>query len=216
MKRLLTVFTLLVLFTIPLLADPSSSDTGNVTVSADPANVKVNFDLGATSGNNTWEIGFTDNVDNLSNGSVEHLTSEDVALVINGNHGELPAGKPLYVYWIITGGQKLKIELSASGELKGTPAGGNEESMNWKVTWNSSESGSGNSDTGGQTLGNIAEYNEDSPSANYTSPQRVFTRNVLDQSLEYGSAELKIETQDITDVIPASYSAELTLNISPI
>ena len=216
MKRLLTVFTLLVLFTIPLLADPSSSDTGNVTVSADPANVKVNFDLGATSGNNTWDIGFTDNVDNLSNGSVEHLTAEDVALVINGNHGELPAGKPLYVYWIITGGQKLKIELSASGELKGTPAGGNEESMNWKVTWNSSESGSGNSDTGGQTLGNTDEYNEDSPSANYTSRQKVFTRNVLDQSLEYGSAELTIETQDITAVIPASYSADLILNISPI
>lgn len=216
MKRLLTVFTLLVLFTIPLLADTSSSGNGNVTVSAKPANVKVSFDLGTTSDNNTWKIGFTDNVDNLSNGSVEPLTSEDVALVINGNHGELPADTPLYVYWIITGGQKLKIELSASGELRGTPAGGNEESMNWKVTWNSSESGSGNSDTGGQTLGNTDEYNEDSPSANYTSRQKVFTRNVLDQSLVYGSAKLTIETQDITAVIPASYSADLILNISPI
>lgn len=215
MKKILTIFTLLVMFIIPLFAERTSISGDNMNVNGS-ADVNVNFDLLNSAINNTWEIGFTSDITSLSSGSGTPLDSDSVSLVINGDHGELPDDSPLYVYWIITGSQRLKIELSASGELKGTPAGGSEESMNWQVTWSSSESGTGSSNTGPQTLGITDEYDTSSPATGTYTSQKVFTRDELDQSLEVGSSKLAIETQNITTVTPASYSAKLTLKISPL
>ena len=210
---------------IPLSA-ATSAGSGDENLSENgmgSAGVNINFDL-SSEDNSSWVVGFTNDVTGLNNNgtSVTPLASDDVALKIDGTSGTLKEN--LYVYWIIKGGQQLDITLEADGALKedsesGEPDGGAEtepepEHMNWMVSWKSSASGS--EDTSGQSLGTIALYKEESDPNVYTTAQPVFERSVLDQSLETGSAQLTITTQDITDVAPVNYSANLTLKITPV
>ena len=207
---------------IPLSA-ATSAGSGDESLSENgmgSAGVNINFDL-SSEDNSSWEIGFTDNVEGLKNNGtiVTPLASEDVALKIGeGTSGTLKEN--LYVYWIIKGGQQLEITLEADGALKevhesGETDGGAEtepEHMNWMVSWKSSASGS--EDTAEQSLGTL--YKEESDTNVYTTAKSVFNRSALDQSLETGSAQLIITTQDITDVAPVNYSANLTLKITPV
>lgn len=209
---------------IPLSA-ATSAGSGDESLSENgmgSAGVNINFDL-SSEDNSSWEIGFTDNVEGLKNNGtiVTPLASEDVALKIGeGTSGTLKEN--LYVYWIIKGGQQLEITLEADGALKevhesGETDGGAEtepEHMNWMVSWKSSASGS--EGTADQSLGTTDLYKENADVNVYTKTQPVFDRSALDQSLETGSAQLIITTQDITDVAPVNYSANLTLKITPV
>ena len=205
---------------IPLSA-ATSAGSGDENLSENgmgSAGVNINFDLSAED-NSSWEIGFTDNVEGLKNNGtiVTPLASEDVALKIGeGTSGTLKEN--LYVYWIIKGGQQLEITLEADGALKEVAESGGAETepehMNWMVSWKSSASGS--EGTADQSLGTTDLYKENADVNVYTKTQPVFERSVLDQSLETGSAQLIITTQDITDVAPVNYSANLTLKITPV
>ena len=208
---------------IPLSA-ATSAGSGDENLSENgmgSAGVNINFDL-SSEDNSSWAVGFTNDVTGLNNNgtSVTPLASDDVALKIDDTSGTLKEN--LYVYWIIKGGQQLDITLEADGALKevaesGEPEGGAEtelEYMNWMVSWKSSTSGS--EGTVDQSLGTTDLYKEESDTNVYTTAQPVFERSVLDQSLETGSAQLIITTQDITDVAPVNYSANLTLKITPV
>ena len=225
MKKTVFVLFLVLSFIIIPLSAATSAGSGDENLSENgmgSAGVNINFDLSAED-NSSWEIGFTDNVEGLKNNGtiVTPLASEDVALKIGeGTSGTLKEN--LYVYWIIKGGQQLEITLEADGALKevaesGGADGGAEtepEHMNWMVSWKSSASGS--EGTADQSLGTTDPYKEGSDTNVYTKTQPVFERSVLDQSLETGSAQLIITTQDITDVAPVNYSANLTLKITPV
>lgn len=208
---------------IPLTA-ATSAGSGDENLSENgmgSAGVNINFDL-SSEDNSSWEIGFTDNVEGLKNNGtiVTPLASEDVALKIGeGTSGTLKEN--LYVYWIIKGGQQLEITLEADGALKEVAESGGAAEvseddsayMNWKIEWDSSSSGS--EEKAEQTLGDTELY-ENNPYIDYQTASPVFTRTNPDKSLETGFTQLFITTQDITDVAPVNYSANLTLKITPV
>lgn len=221
MKRVLPCLLILCLSIIQLSA-ATSNDSETAAGNGDSAGVTIGFDLSSSGNNNFWEIGFTDNVEGLKNNGtiVTPLVSENVALKIGeGTSGTLKEN--LYVYWIIKGGQQLEITLEADGALKEVAESGGAAEvseddfayMNWKIEWDSSSSGS--EEKAKQTLGDTDLY-ENNPDAVYQTASPVFTRTNPDKSLETGFTQLSITTQDITDVAPVNYSANLTLNITPV
>lgn len=221
MKRVLPCLLILCLSIIQLSA-ATSNDSETVAGNGDSAGVTIGFDLSSSGNNNFWEIGFTDNVEGLKNNGtiVTPLVSENVALKIGeGTSGTLKEN--LYVYWIIKGGQQLEITLEADGALKEVAESGGAAEVseddfayiNWKIEWDSSSSGS--EEKAKQTLGDTELY-ENNPDAVYQTASPVFTRTNPDKSLETGFTQLSITTQDITDVAPVNYSANLTLNITPV
>lgn len=224
MKKTVFVLFLVLSFIIIPLTAATSAGSGDENLSENgmgSAGVNINFDL-SSEDNSSWEIGFTDNVEGLKNNgtTVDPLTSEDVALKIGeGTSGIL--SNDLYVYWIFKGGQELEITLEADGALKEVAESGGAAEvseddsayMNWKIEWDSSSSGS--EEKAKQTLGDIELY-KNKPDAVYQTASPVFTRTNPDKSLETGFTQLSITTQDITDVAPVNYSANLTLNITPV
>lgn len=221
MKRVLPCLLILCLSIIQLSA-ATSNDSETAAGNGDSAGVTIGFDLSSSGSNNFWEIGFTDNVEGLKNNGtiVTPLASENVALKIGeGTSGIL--SNDLYVYWIFKGGQELKITLQADGALKEVAESGGAAEvseddsayMNWKIEWDSFSSGS--EEKAKQTLGDTELY-ENNPGAVYQVASPVFTRTNPDKSLETGFTQLSITTQDITDVAPVNYSANLTLKITPV
>ena len=213
MKKLIAFLAVCWLFLFPVFAEA----TGNQLDEPKTDSVEIKFDLTGTGGNSTWEIGFASDVTNLKESeTVTHAVSS-IALGLIENHGGLVNN--LYVYWIIKGGQKLNITLSADGPLEGTYQEGESTSsteyMNWEVSWTPSVSGDGPV-SGESVLGTTAPYNTSGQDAVDYTAKPVFTREELDTSREVDSALLTITTQDIDGVKPASYAANLTLTISPV
>lgn len=214
MKRLIALLAVCGLFLFPVFAEISGDSQ---LEKAETDSVEIKFDLTKDGGNSTWKIGFASDVTNLKES--ENVTNADpsIALGLIENHGGLV--KNLYVYWIIKGGQKLNITLSADGPLKGTyqedGSTSSTEYMNWKVSWTPSVSGAG-SVPEKSVLGTTAPYNTSGQDAGDYTAKPVFTREELDTSREVDSALLTITTQDIDGVKPASYAANLTLTISPV
>ncbi len=214
MKKLIAILAVCGFFLIPVFAEQS----GNQLDKPAEDRVEIKFDLTGTGGNSTWEIGFASDVTNLKKSeTVTHAVSP-IALGLIENHGGLVNN--LYVYWIIKGGQKLNITLSADGPLEGTYQEGESTSsteyMNWEVSWTPSVSGD-EPVSGESVLGTTDPYNiSEQDAVDYNTAKPVFTREVLDTSREVDSALLTITTQDIDGVKPASYAANLTLTISPV
>lgn len=217
MKKFISIITIIGLCMIPLFAEVSADGDKLGSGENGTATVDIKFDL-TSDENSKWQIGFTDNIDGLDNNTVTPLSSGEVELSINGKQGTL-GEKKLYVYWIIAGGQPLKITLGAKGPLTGTyqqDAGSQSstEYMNWKVEWTPLASGK-EASSGKTVLGTTNSYNSGQIGVDYTA-KPVFTREVLDSSREVGSAQLDIETQNIDDVKPVSYGSTLTLTIAPV
>ena len=213
MKKLIAFLAVCWLFLFPVFAEA----TGDQLDEPKTDSVEIKFDLTGTGGNSTWEIGFASDVTNLEESeTVTHAVSP-IALGLIENHGGLVNN--LYVYWIIKGGQKLNITLSADGPLEGTYQEGESTSsteyMNWEVSWTPSVSGD-EQVSEKSVLGTAAPYNTNGQDAVVYTAKPVFTRKELDTSREVGSALLTITTQDIDGVKPASYAANLTLTISPV
>ena len=208
MKKLVIILTILSAFLFPVFA--ITSDEGTKLDGPKTADVEIRFDLTADGENSTWTIGFTDDISNLeNNNTVEPLQTDSVPLSLEGTRGTLGENN-LYVYWIITGGQPLNITLSADKALNDVAS----NFMNWKIEWDSSESGS--EDKTRQTLGTEDVYDEEKQAGvNYSNPLPVFSRSVPSGSFESGYADLTITTQDISTVDPANYAAKLILTISP-
>lgn len=214
MKKLIAFLAVCWLFLFPVFAEISGDSQ---LEKAETDSVEIKFDLTKDGGNSTWKIGFASDVTNLKES--ENVTNADpsIALGLIENHGGLV--KNLYVYWIIKGGQKLNITLSADGPLKGTyqedGSTSSTEYMNWKVSWTPSVSGD-RPVLGESVLGTTDPYNISGQDAVDYTAKPVFTREELDTSREVDSALLTITTQDIDGVKPASYAANLTLTISPV
>ena len=113
--------------------------------------------------------------------------------------------EPVYVYWIIKGGQELKISLSAGGALTSTTVDSG-ETINWKIDWRDKEGAP-------QTIGTNTAEDE---SADY-SAKNVHTRKKGEDgtmnSGDYGSVKLEISTEDFSDKKAESYQAKLILTI---
>ena len=218
MKKFISIITIIGLCMIPLFAEVSAN--GNKLDSGEngTATVDIKFDL-TSNENSTWKIGFASDVSSLETNETVTAANSSITLdlIENENHGGLN-NKNLYVYWIIKGGQPLKITLEAEGPLEGTykenESSTSTEYMNWEVEWTPLVSGEETS-SGKSVLGTTNSYNSGQSGVDYTA-KPVFTREVLDSSREVGSAQLDIETQNIDDVKPVSYGSTLTLTIAPV
>lgn len=216
MKKFIAIITIIGLCMIPMFAEVSADGDKLDSGENGTATVDIKFDL-TSNANSTWKIGFASDVSSLETNETVTDADSSITLDLIENHGGLN-NRNLYVYWIIKGGQPLKITLEAEGPLEGTykenESSTSTEYMNWEVEWTPLVSDEETS-SGKSVLGTTNSYNSGQSGVDYTA-KPVFTREVLDSSREVGSAQLAITTQDIDDVKPVSYGSTLTLTIAPV
>ena len=216
-KILLLAFVLIMAMTAVYAANGQASgetaiETGQSTT------VPVKFDLGEN-GNVKWEIGFTNETSekNLSYGNVKSATSIDLVLDESTMTGRINDASPVAVYWILTGGQKVRISLAAEGAMKGTGSDSVTHYINWETRWNPKKNANGTlveEDTE-VTLGSVAAYSEEQ-TVDYTTDKSVFDRSATISASEKGLVPLTITTQDVSDAATVEYSSSLTLTIEPV
>lgn len=218
MKKFIALITIIGLCMIPLFAEVSADGDKLGSGENGTAKVDIKFDL-TSNENSTWKIGFASDVSSLETNETVTSADSSITLDLIENHGGLN-NRNLFVYWIIKGGQPLKITLEAEGPLEGTykenESSTSTEYMNWEVKWTPLVSGE-EASSGKSVLGTTNSYNNNSGQSgvDYTA-KPVFTREVLDTSREVGSAQLAITTQNIAGVKPASYGSTLILTIAPV
>lgn len=206
MKKILIIMLSLLLACSIVWAEEGKAGSDHSENSGDKdgkATALVTLDLsGGSSSANYWEIGF-------SSEEVKSATSPtplpSTALKLSDGEMRAEDDEPVYVYWIIKGGQELKISLSADGALTSTTADSG-ETINWKIDWTDKE------DTP-QTIGTNTAEDE---SADY-SAKNVHTRKKGEDgtmnSGDYGSVKLEISTEDFSNKKAESYQAKLILTI---
>ena len=212
MKKMIVMFAFLIAFMSCIYAaDPLIEDSGKLALS-DKA-VPVTFNLGEGEGSeSSWRIGITTDVTNLASEEITDIDS--IALTLQDDNTGKPTGK-IYVYWIVKGGQKLKVSLKADGGPLKDDA--NTDTIDWSTTWTSTGDSTSSTNSGqAQSLGGIPSGEETVAGEKYQNEQIVFDRSVPKTSVETGSAELTIVTDDVTDKAPVSYSSQLTLVVSPV
>lgn len=209
MKKALLVLICMLMALFSMNAEPLISGTKELSETS--KSVDVSFNLGEGEGSeSSWKIGLTSNVGTLDDESVEDLSSVVLGLQ-EGNIGK-PDGS-VYLYWIIKGGQKLKINLSAKGAL----SDGSNHTIDWTTSWTSAGDTNGSSNSGSeQTLGGIPSSETPVEETAYTTGKPVFDRTVPTKSVEIGNVELTIETENVGEKFPASYSSNLTVSVSPV
>ena len=212
MKKMIVMFAFLIAFMSCIYAvDPLIENSGKLTVST--GEIPVTFNLGdGEDSESSWRIGITTDVTNLKSEQITDIDS--IALTLQDNNTGKPTGK-IYVYWIVKGGQKLKVSLKADGgPLKDDV---NTNTIDWSTTWTSTGDSASSTNQGqAQSLGGIPSGEDAIASEKYSAEQIVFDRSVPQTSVETGSAELTIVTEDVTDKAPVSYSSQLTLVVSPV
>lgn len=189
-------------------ASAATGGTGSVNSGAEDgskqATALVTLNLSGSGENpaNYWEIGFS-GTEVKSAVSPTPLTKTNLVLSSDAMKAEDDVNKPVYVYWIIKGGQELKISLSASGALKST-----NDSIDWQISWTDKEGT-------GQTIGTDSAEG----SADY-SAKNVHTREKgVDGTMtsgDYGSVQLDISTADFSNKKAENYEATLTLTITDV
>ena len=212
MKKMIVMFAFLIAFMSCIYAvDPLIENSGKLTAST--GEIPVTFNLGdGEDSESSWRIGITTDVTNLKSEQITDIDS--IALTLQDNNTGKPTGK-IYVYWIVKGGQKLKVSLKADGgPLKDDV---NTNTIDWSTTWTSTGDSASSTNQGqAQSLGGIPSGEDAIASEKYSAEQIVFDRSVPQTSVETGSAELTIVTEDVTDKAPVSYSSQLTLVVSPV
>ena len=215
-KILLLAFVLIMAMTAVYAANGQASgetaiETGQSTT------VPVKFDLGEN-GNVKWEIGFTNETSekNLSYGNVKSATSIDLVLDENTMTGGINDESPVAVYWILTGGQKVRISLAAEGAMKGTDSKSATHYINWETSWTPKKNADGAlAEDTEVTLGSNAASLAGQP-VDYTTAKSVFDRSATVSASEKGLVPLTITTQDVSDAATVEYSSSLTLKIEPV
>lgn len=215
-KILLLAFVLIMAMTAVYAADSNASGETAIKT-AQSATVPVTFNLGEN-GNVKWEIGFTNvtSEENLSYGNVTPATSIDLVLNENTMTGGINDESLVAVYWILTGGQKVRISLAAEGAMKGTDSASATHFINWETSWTPKKNADGalTNDTK-VTLGSKDAYSE-GQSVDYTTAKSVFDRSATISASEKGLVPLTITTQDVSDAATVEYSSSLTLKIEPV
>ena len=206
MKRLLTI-TVLLIASMSLFAVPGSFDAENNTPK-ELGQVPVTFDLAAST---NYYIGFTSDVTNVAAGKdasqITDATEITLELDNTQTYGEL--AEKLYVYWVISGGQKLKIELEADAAMDDD----GENKINWETSW-AAYTNSSKGDT--QTLGGTTAYSAESELNTYATEKMVFDRSAVSSTVERGYTEVTIKTQDITNAAAVEYTGHLQLVVTPL
>ena len=206
-RFLIIMLSLLLACSAVFAAEGTGSDKSDGTAGdkTGEATALVTLDLsGGTSSTNYWEIGFS-GTEVKSAVSPTPLTKTNLVLSSDAMKAEDDVNKPVYVYWIIKGGQELKISLSASGPLTSTTKDSG-ETIDWKIDWTDKEGT-------GQTIGTDSAEE----TADY-SPKNVHTREKGEDgtmtSGDYGSVQLDISTEDFSNKKAENYEAILTLTIA--
>lgn len=215
MKRFLIIMLSLLLACSAVFAVEGTDDgtsaatvgTGSVNSGAEDgskqATALVTLNLSGSGENpaNYWEIGFSSEAVNTATSPTTPLKT--TSLVLSENDMTAKDDDKVYVYWIIKGGQELKISLSASGALKST-----NDSIDWQISWTDKEGT-------GQTIGTDSAEG----SADY-SAKNVHTREKgVDGTMtsgDYGSVQLDISTADFSNKKAENYEATLTLTITDV
>ena len=187
-------------------ASAATGGTGSVNSGAEDgskqATTLVTLDLsGGENSTNYWEIGFT-NADVTSAKSPE-TNLPSTTMILSENAMTAEDDGEVWVYWIIKGGQKVKISLAASGAL----AGSGSNAIDWNVTWKDKEGTQ-------QTLGPENLLSESSDVGVYTTAKNVHTRTSSTGG-DYGAVQLEFITEDFTAAAAGKYEATLTLTIEP-
>lgn len=215
MKKILIIMLSLLLACSAVFAVEGTDDgtsaatvgTGSVNSGAEDgskqATALVTLNLSGSGENpaNYWEIGFSSEAVNTATSPTTPLKT--TSLVLSENDMTAKDDDKVYVYWIIKGGQELKISLSASGALKST-----NDSIDWQISWTDKEGT-------GQTIGTDSAEG----SADY-SAKNVHTREKgVDGTMtsgDYGSVQLDISTADFSNKKAENYEATLTLTITDV
>lgn len=202
-KFLIIMLSLLLACSAVFAVEGTGSDKSDGTVGdkTGEATALVTLDLsGGSSSANYWEIGFSkEPVVSATSPTEDILKSTNLVLSENAMTAE--DDEHVYVYWIIKGGQELKISLSASGALSSSS-----DSIDWQISWIDEE---GSDQTIGTTKPDVTP-------ADYTEKNvhnRVNSEDVVLTGGDYGSVKLDIITEDFTDKKTESYQATLTLTI---
>ena len=212
MKKFLIIMLSLLLACSAVFAaegtDESSSPSGSMSGSSVPtegsnqATALVTLDLsGGASSANYWEIGFT-NADVTSAKSPE-TNLPSTTMILSENAMTAEDDGEVWVYWIIKGGQKVKISLAASGAL----AGSGSNAIDWNITWDDKEGTK-------QTLGPENLLSESPDVGVYTTAKNVHTRTSATGG-DYGAVQLDFITEDFSEAAAEKYNATLTLTIEP-
>ena len=210
MKKVLLVSICMLMALFSMNAVPLISGSGNLA-DKDTKTIDVTFDLGdGEDSESSWKIGLTSDVSTLEEENVTDLTS--VVLGLQDDNTGKPDGN-VYLYWIIKGGQKLKIALNAVGAL----SGGSGNTIDWRTSWTSVGDATSSSNSGSpQSLGGIPSQDTPVIEEAYTTEKIVFDRTVPTKSVEIGNAALTIVTENVEEKFPASYSSKLTVFVSPV
>ncbi len=215
-KILLLAFVLIMAMAVVYAADGKASGETAIET-GQSATVPVKFDLGEK-GNVKWEIGFTNvtSEENLSYGNVTPAASIDLVLDEKTMTGGINDESPVAVYWILTGGQKVRISLAAEGAMEGTDSDSVTHYINWETSWTPKKNAGGalTNDTN-VTLGSKDAYSEEQ-SVDYTTAKSVFDRSATISASEKGLVPLTITTQKVSDAATVEYSSSLTLKIEPV
>ena len=206
MKKFLIIMLALLLACSAVFAvegtgsDKSDGTAGDKT---GEATALVTLDLsGGTSSTNYWEIGFS-GTEVKSAVSPTPLTETKLVLSSDAMKAEDDVNKPVYVYWIIKGGQELEISLSVSGALTSTTENSG-ETIDWKIGLKGTD----------QTIGTDSAEETADYSANMIVHTREKGEDGTMTSGDYGSVQLDISTADFSNKKAENYQATLILTIA--
>lgn len=208
-KFLIIMLSLLLACSAVFAVEGTGSDKSDGTAGdkTGEATALVTLDLsGGTSSTNYWEIGFSSEAVNSATSPTTPLKT--TSLVLSENDMTAKDDDKVYVYWIIKGGQELKISLSASGALESTS-----DSIHWQISWDDEDTVDGKKTIGPDVTSALNDVQE----TVYTTEQNIHTRVKEGETLaagDYGSVSLDIITENFADKQAENYQATLTLTIA--
>ena len=209
-KCLIIMLSLLLACSAVFAVEGTGSDKSDGTVGdkTGEATALVTLDLsGGSSSANYWEIGFSkEPVVSATSPTEDILKSTNLVLSENAMTAE--DDEHVYVYWIIKGGQELKISLSASGALSSSS-----DSIDWQISWDDEDTVDGKKTIGPDVTSALNDVQE----TVYTTKQNIHTRVKEGETLaagDYGSVSLDISTEDFSNKKAENYQATLILTIA--
>ena len=145
------------------------------------------------------EVGFSSGADlssfNTANYAANKYTAPSQKDSISLTLGESTAKGPedLYVYWIIKSAQGITIDLAMPSALKTA----DEKSIDWTASWGTEPV---------TTIGGASKYNE--------TGAEILDRTTVDAYGDVGAEKISIETGNILEAAPGTYTGTLKLIIT--
>lgn len=217
MKKLIILFSCLIIFSFTLFAVPEGSSgsatlTGELTSASTEdkqAYLEVKLGLGvdengdpSTTGQKVV-VGFASSVDGLSvtnypTEEPELRKSIDLQLDPDNAKATLGANNDLYVFWSVQSSKTVKIDLSVSDQLKREGGG----TLDWTVS---------------NAADNKTVYCSSAAAAEGTTYNSTVYEHLAGEDKAIGNAgsvKLAIETADYSDNVAGNYSAYLYVTVS--